>query len=67
MKIAINWLLKTFKKKKKQTDLSWDYITFSQADDLKVDVVEIITATEQLNLYDNGANVIRQLRLNNMA
>lgn len=65
MKIAINWLLKTFKKK--QTDLSWDYITFSQADDLKVDVVEIITATEQLNLYDNGANVIRQLRLNNMA
>lgn len=66
MKIAINWLLKTFKKKK-QTDLSWDYITFSQADDLKVDVAEIITATEQLNLYDNGANVIRQLRLNNMA
>lgn len=65
MKIAINWLLKTFKKK--QTDLSWDYITFIQADDLKVDVVEIITATEQLNLYDNGANVIRQLRLNNMA
>lgn len=65
MKIAINWLLKTFKKK--QTDLSWDYITFSQADDLKVDVVEIITATEQLNLYDNRANVIRQLRLNNMA
>lgn len=66
MKIAINWLLKTFFKKK-QTDLSWDYITFSQADDLKVDVAEIITATEQLNLYDNGANVIRQLRLNNMA
>lgn len=66
MKIAINWLLKTFLKKK-QTDLSWDYITFSQADDLKVDVAEIITATEQLNLYDNGANVIRQLRLNNMA
>lgn len=66
MKIAINWLLKTFFKKK-QTDLSWDYITFSQADDLKVDVAEIITATEQLNLYDNGANVIHQLRLNNMA
>lgn len=66
MKIAINWLLNTFLKKK-QTDLSWDYITFSQADDLKVDVAEIITATEQLNLYDNGANVIRQLRLNNMA
>lgn len=66
MKIAINWLLKTFFLKK-QTDLSWDYITFSQADDLKVDVAEIITATEQLNLYDNGANVIRQLRLNNMA
>lgn len=66
MKIAINWLLKTFLKKK-QTDLSWDYITFSQADDLKVDVAEIITATEQLNLYDNGANVIRQLKLNNMA
>lgn len=66
MKIAINWLLKTFFKKK-QTDLSWDYITFSQADDLKVDVAEIITATEQLNLYNNGANVIRQLRLNNMA
>lgn len=66
MKIVINWLLKTFFLKK-QTDLSWDYITFSQADDLKVDVVEIITATEQLNLYDNGANVIRQLRLNNMA
>lgn len=66
MKIVINWLLKTFFFKK-QTDLSWDYITFSQADDLKVDVVEIITATEQLNLYDNGANVIRQLRLNNMA
>lgn len=66
MKIAINWLLKTFFKKK-QTDLSWDYITFSQADDLKVDMAEIITATEQLNLYDNGANVIRQLRLNNMA
>lgn len=66
MKIAINWLLKTFFLKK-QTDLSWDYITFSQADDLKVDMAEIITATEQLNLYDNGANVIRQLRLNNMA
>lgn len=65
MKIAINWLLRTFKKK--QTELSWDYITFSQADDLKVDVVEITTATEQLNLYDNGANVICQLRLNNMA
>lgn len=30
-------------------------------------MAEIITATEQLNLYDNGANVIRQLRLNNMA